>query len=556
MLKDCHRIVRRRSAYVCRFGRFVLRGGFIPCKLRRILQRLLTIFSGYSRAVHNLHRRLVRNHEGKHLSAVVSLFHLIGRALGRCDGHRLRIQHLIGRHRIPHYQRRAISHLDAGRVGIDLIGGHRLRAVRRVQLRLIRQQLLRKARIFIGGSRLCGTVVPAGGILKRRLPSILRRLLHDFLKRCLIFRDQPVADMKFLSVFKFFDLILFDMENDLALLHICGKHGSIPNVRVSIRIRQFTGVTDIQSRHCLVRLHIPQPCVERIRHIEVLGCRSLHLDGEMPCGVGFSINRDRLGPVRLLYDLLLRHIYLSRIGYLLAIPDEINIIRMLHHIGLVSFVQPVLIDLRAECHGDRADFVSALQPGLRMRLVLIERVNGLRRIRRRYILHHILAVKKSLDLDSGSIPLIISPLVVHPLRRQMIDHLGGLQPRLRNGHRDGPGNRLVVVVARLLGDTDLAVRPGFHVGGSAAVMPLVVLHRVADGCFRHHTGQIRIRRIGNHILIGFLVRCRNRIVPRRRRRQISDAHIRPGLDILPDLFIFGVRHHHRDAVSGILQNTP
>ena len=250
--------------------------------------------------------------------------------------------------------------------------------------------------------------------------------------------------MKFLSVFKFFDLILFDMENDLAFLHICGKHGSIPNVRVSIRIRQFSGSAQIKSKPriiIIVRLHIPQPCVERIRHIEVLDLRSLHRDGEMPCGVGFSINRDRLGPVRLLYDLLLRHIYLSRIGYLLAIPDEINIIRMLHHIGLVSFVQPVLIDLRAECHGDRADFVSALQPGrvmLLVLIVLIKRVDGLRLIRMLRILHHDLAVKKPLDLDGESIPLVISLLIVHILRRQMIDHLSFLQPRLRDSQRYSP----------------------------------------------------------------------------------------------------------------------
>ena len=53
---------------------------------------------------------------------------------------------------------------------------------------------------------------------------------------------------------------------------------------------------------------------------------------------------------------------------------------MRHHIGLICFFQPVLIDFRAECHDDRADFVSALQPGHRMRLVLIERVDGFRLI--------------------------------------------------------------------------------------------------------------------------------------------------------------------------------
>ena len=166
MLKDCHRIVHRRSTCGCRFGRRVLRRGCIPWKLRRILQLLRTNSSGYSRAVHNLHRRLVRNREGKHLSAIVFPGNLIGRSFGRRDGHRLRIQHLIGRHRILYYQRRAVSHLGAGRVGVDLIPCDRLGAVRRVQLRLIRQQLLRKAWILIGGIRLCGTVVPAGGIRK------------------------------------------------------------------------------------------------------------------------------------------------------------------------------------------------------------------------------------------------------------------------------------------------------------------------------------------------------------------------------------------------------
>ena len=115
--------------------------------------------------------------------------------------------------------------------------------------------------------------------------------------------------MEFRYVIKFLDILLCDMENDLAILHICGKHGSIPNIRVSICIRQFTGVTDIQSRHCLVRLHIPQPCVERIRHVEVLGRRSLHHDNEMPCGVGLAVNRDRLRLIHALGDLPLRHLH-------------------------------------------------------------------------------------------------------------------------------------------------------------------------------------------------------------------------------------------------------
>ena len=100
--------------------------------------------------------------------------------------------------------------------------------------------------------------------------------------------------MEFRYVIKFLDILLCDMENDLAILHICG---------------QFTGVTDIQSRHCLVRLHIPQPCVERIRHVEVLGRRSLHHDNEMPCGVGLAVNRDRLRLIHALGDLPLRHLH-------------------------------------------------------------------------------------------------------------------------------------------------------------------------------------------------------------------------------------------------------
>ena len=112
------------------------------------------------------------------------------------------------------------------------------------------------------------------------------------------------------------------------------------------------------------------------------------------------------------------------------------------------------------------------------------------------------------------------------------------------------------MVARRLGDADLVVIARIHFRRAIALMTLVIMDLVIHSCVCHDTCQIRIRRIGNRILICLFVCFRNRIVPRRRRRQIGDLHIRPGHVIRPDHITSGVRHHHRDAVSGILQDTP